>query len=200
VLFGVVSFFSNGIGMLLGGFWFDRLAKRDQGWAMRAPAIALLACVPAYAAAFLSRDLMPSLACLFVGNLLLATHMAQTAATMQNLAKPRMRATTSAIVALVVGILSAGLGPTVAGYVSDILGERAFDAGNYFARCPGGRGVDGIGTALDAACQAASTHGLRYALLSVLAFFIWAALHYFLAARSLRGDLFSSREAVRTDD
>jgi predicted MFS family arabinose efflux permease len=190
VLFGVVSFFSNGIGMLLGGFWFDRLARRDPRWALRAPAIALVICIPAYAGAFISSELAVSLASLFVGNLVLATHMAQTAATMQNLAKPRMRATTSAVVALVIGILSAGLGPTVAGYTSDLLGERAFGTADFFVRCPGGRGADGIGTALDSACLAASTEGLRTALLCLLVLFAWAAIHYWLASRCLQRDLY----------
>jgi predicted MFS family arabinose efflux permease len=198
VLFGVVSFFSNGIGMLLGGFWFDRLARRDPRWAMRAPAVALVACIPAYAGAFISHDLTISLACLFAGNLVLATHMAQTAATMQNLSKPRMRATTSAVIALVIGILSAGLGPTVAGYLSDVFGEQAFGAGGFFVRCPGGRGADGIGTALDSACLAASTGGLRMALLSLLVLFAWAAIHYWLASRSLQRDLYAPEQASAT--
>lgn len=191
VLFGIVSFFSNGLGMLIGGFWFDRLAQRDQRWAMRAPAIALICCIPAYAGAFISPMLPLSLACLFMGNLLLATHMAQTMATMQNLAKPRMRATTSAVVALAIGMLGAGLGPTAVGLLSDLFGERAFAAPDFFGQCPGGRGVDGMGTALDTACLAASTEGLRLALLGVLAVFIWAALHYWLAARHLEHDIYA---------
>ena len=191
VLFGVVSFFSNGIGMLIGGFWFDRLARRDQRWAMRAPALSLLFCIPAYAGTFLSTALPVALAFLFIGNLLLATHMAQTMATMQNLAKPRMRATSSAVVALAIGILGAGFGPTVAGFLSDIFGERAFASADYFGQCPGGRGLDGMGTALDAVCLAASTEGLRLALLSVLAVFAWAAVHYWLAARHIESDIYA---------
>lgn len=190
VLFGVVSFLSNGIGMLLGGFWFDRLARKDRRWALRAPAIALLLCMPCYAGAFLSRDLYLSMAFVFFGNLILAMHMAQTAASMQNMVGPRMRATTSALVALITGIFGAGLGPTVTGYLSDVFGERAFAGDDFFVQCPGGRGLDGMGTALDAACVTASTDGLRLALLGVLIVFVWAALHYWLASRSIRQDLY----------
>jgi MFS family permease len=189
-LFGAVSFVSNGLGMLIGGFGFDRLARRDPRWAMWAPAVALLVCIPIYVGAFVSLDIYASLACIFFGNLALATHMAPTSATIQNMVGPRMRATTSAIVALVVGVLSAGLGPSVAGYLSDGFAESGFAAGDFFAMCPGGRAVDGMGTALDAACQSASTEGLRLALLSVLVAFVWAALHYGLAARDLRQDLY----------
>ncbi|WP_305097200.1 spinster family MFS transporter [Croceibacterium aestuarii] len=190
LLFGVVSFFSNGIGMLVGGFGYDRLVRRDIRWAMWAPAIALVLCIPAYAGALLARDLYVSLGFVFVGNLILGTHMAQTMATMQNLAGPRMRAITAAIVALMVGILSAGLGPSVTGYLSDLFAARSFAGGDFFARCPGGRGEDGMGTVLDTACLVASTHGLRLALLGVLAVFAWAAFHYWLAGRRLREDLY----------
>ena len=196
LMFGVVSFFSNGIGMLLGGFWYDRLARGDPRWSLRAPAIALLLCAPCYAGAFLSRDIYSSMAFVFFGNLILATHMAQTAAAMQNMVGPRMRATTSALVALIIGIFAAGLGPSVVGFLSDLLGERAFTGGgDFFAQCPGGRGIDGIGSALDSACVAASTQGLRVALLSILAVFAWAALHYWLAARTLQQDYYEPEAA-----
>jgi predicted MFS family arabinose efflux permease len=196
VLFGVVSFFSNAIGMLLGGFGIDRLARRDLRWAMRAPAIALVLCLPLYAAAFLSREIHLSLACVFFANLTLGTHMAQTSATMQNMAGPRMRATTSALVALVVGVISAGLGPFAAGWLSDRFGQQAFGSADFFDRCPGGRGADGLGTALDAACLTASTDGLRLAILSLLVLFAWAGLHYWLAGAHLRQDLYQPSDAA----
>jgi len=190
VMFGVVSFFSNGLGMLLGGFGFDRLARRDQRWVMWGPAIALVLCIPVFFGAFASRDITISLACVFCGNLALASSMAPTMATMQNLAGPRMRATTSAVTALVIGVIGAGLGPTVVGMLSDLFAKQAFTGGDFLANCPGGRGMDGMGTALDRVCLTASTDGLRLALTSVLVLFVWASAHYWLASRSLRIDLY----------
>ncbi|MXO59960.1 MFS transporter [Altererythrobacter salegens] len=190
VMFGLVSFLSNGTGMLLGGFWFDRLARRDPRWALRAPAICLSLCAPIYAGAFLARDIYLSMSFVFFGNLVLAMHMAQTSATMQNMVGPRMRATTAAVVALIVGILAAGLGPTLAGYLSDVFSENSFAGGVFFTQCPGGRGVDGLGTNLDIACVRASTEGLRLALLSVLPVFAWGAVHYWLASRTLTRDMY----------
>jgi predicted MFS family arabinose efflux permease len=190
VLFGAMSFLSNGVGMLLGGFGVDRLARHDRRWSMWAPAIALLACIPLYAGAFLSSSIHLSLGFMALGNLALAMHMAPTSATMQNMVGPRMRATTTAIVALVVGVLSAGLGPTIAGMLSDRFAADGFATGDFFVQCPGGRGGDGAGTALDLACLAASTDGLRLAMLSILGFFAWAALHYWFAGKHLEGDLY----------
>ncbi|MCB5425982.1 MFS transporter [Altererythrobacter sp. CC-YST694] len=191
VMFGVVSFFSNGLGMLLGGFGFDALGKRDLRWALWGPAIAMLVCIPIYFGAFMSHAIYISLAFIFFGNLTLATFMAPSMAAMQNMAGPRMRATTSAITALVIGILGAGLGPTVTGILSDKFAVGLFKGTDFLASCPGGRGMDGMGTALDAACLVASSDGLRYALISVLGIFAWAALHYVLAARTFERDLYA---------
>lgn len=190
VLFGTVSFLSNGLGMVLGGFGFDALGRRDPRWAMWGPALALLICIPIYFGAFSALTIHISLAFIFFGNLVLASFMAPTMATVQNLAEPRMRATATAISALAIGILGAGLGPTAVGILSDHFAVQSFQGADFLASCPGGRDAGGAATALDKACLAASTQGLRVALISVLGVFAWAALHYWLAARSLRQDLY----------
>ncbi len=191
VIFGVVTFTSNGIGMLLGGFGFDWLSRRDTRWLLWGPAICMSLCVPIYFGAFISREIYTSLAFIFFGNMALITFMAPTMGTMQNLAGPRMRAMTSALTALVGGLLGAGLGPTVTGVLSDFFAKRAYAGADFAASCPGGRGPDGIGTALDIACISASSTGLRYALISVLGLFFWAALHYYLASRHLKQDVYN---------
>ncbi|MCW2350464.1 spinster family MFS transporter [Sphingobium sp. B12D2B] len=194
VIFGIVTFTSNGIGMLLGGFGFDWLSRRDMRWVLWGPALCMSLCVPIYFGAFMSRELYVSLACIFFGNMALITFMAPTMGTMQNLAGPQMRAMTAAITALVGGLLGAGLGPTVTGVLSDFYARRAYGAADFATSCPGGRGPDGIGTALDAACLTASSTGLRYALVTVLVLFFWAALHYVLAARDLRKDVYKPED------
>lgn len=194
VLFGVVSFTSNGLGMLAGGFGFDRLARRDARWSLWGPALVLALCAPAYFGAFVSRDVYLSLAFVWLGNFVLIAHSAPTSATMQNLVGPRMRATTSALTALVIGVVAGGLGPTVLGMASDFFAARAFAGSDFVASCPGGRGPGGPGSAGDAACLSASAEGLRYALIGVLAVFFWAALHYALAARHLKRDLYDPDE------
>jgi predicted MFS family arabinose efflux permease len=190
VMFGVVSFVSNGLGMLLGGFGVDVLARRDLRWSLWGPALATLLCMPLYFTAFSATSITVALAFVFLGNLSLASMMAPTMASTQNLASPRMRATATAISAMLVGILGAGLGPTVTGALSDRFAASHFGGGDFFVRCPGGRGGDGMGTALDVACIAASGDGLRLALICTLAAFAWAALHYWLAARTLQDDLY----------
>lgn len=196
-IFGVVSFTSNAFGMLAGGFGFDWLSRRDARWSMWGPAIALCLCVPFYFGAFASTTLWISLAFVWLGNFTLITYFAPTAGTMQNIVGPRMRATSSAITALVGGIIGAGFGPTIVGFLSDVFAKRAFPGGDFIASCPGGRGPKGAAEAIDQACLAASTQGLRYALISVLAIFFWAALHYLLASRTLKQDLYVAPTPVQ---
>jgi MFS family permease len=191
-IFGAVSFTSNGLGMLLGGFGFDRLSRRDQRWPMWGPAIMIVVATPLYFGAFSATDIATSLVCVWFANLALATYMAPSYATIQNLVGPRMRATTIAIVAMVLGLLAAGLGPTLLGIASDAYASAAYAGGNFIANCPGGRAPAGAGAALDVACRSASSQGLRMALISALVFFIWASAHYVAAARTLRRDLYAA--------
>jgi hypothetical protein len=78
---------------------------------------------------------------------------------------------------------------------SDHFATRAFASGDFIASCPGGRAPAGAAAALDTACQAASTHGLRLALLCSLVFFVWASVHYLLASRTLKRDLYAPASA-----
>ncbi|HMA11744.1 MAG TPA: hypothetical protein VKO83_07630, partial [Steroidobacteraceae bacterium] len=175
---------------LLGGFGFDRLSKRDPRWPLWGPATMMAIATPLYFSAFVSHAFTVSLVFIWLANFTLATYMAPSSATFQNMVGPRMRAFTSAIVAMVVGLLGAGLGPTLIGMASDQFAKRSFGAGDFMHSCPGGRAPPGTEAALDLACRAAATQGLRLALLCGLVCFLWAAVHYVLAARTLKRDLY----------
>ena len=188
-IFGVVAFTSNGLGMLAGGFGVDRLSRRDPRWGMWLPGLSVLLAGPFYFAAFASRQAAVSLTMLWLANFTLITFMAPTLAAPQNLVGPHMRAVAASVYAMVIGLIGAGLGPWVVGLASDFFAARAFGAGDFIALCPGGRAPAGSAVGLDEACRAASTTGLRHALMSVLVFFVWASIHFLLAARTLRQDL-----------
>ena len=190
-LFGLVAFTSNGLGMLLGGFGFDQLSRRDRRWSMWGPAVMLALAAPLYIAAFASHAIEVSLAFIWAANFAMATHLAPSLATVQNLAAPRMRALATALVWLVMGMIGAGLGPTFLGMASDLFAGIAFAAGDFIHSCPGGRAAAGADAALGTACRDASTQGVRMALMCGAAFFLWSALHFLLAARTLRRDLYT---------
>lgn len=194
-IFGAVAFSSNALGMVLGGFGFDRLSRRDARWPLWGPALMMVLAAPLYGIAFASTTVVASLVAVWFANLSLATYLAPSSATMQNLVGPRMRAFTSAVVAMVTGLLGAGLGPTLLGMASDYFGARAFGAADFLRSCPGGHAPAGADAAVDTACRAASTQGLRMALLCALVFFLWAAVHYVLAARTLQKDRYVATPA-----
>jgi predicted MFS family arabinose efflux permease len=182
VLFGVVAFSSNGLGMLLGGVGLDRLSRRDVRWPLWGPAIMLTLAAPLYLGAFASHAVAASLVCIWFANLSLATHLAPSLASVQNVSHPRMRALATALIWL----------PTLLGVASDFFAGRAFAAGEFIMSCPGGRAPPGAEAGLDDACRAASTHGLRMALLCASVFLWWAAAHFLLASRTLKRDLVTS--------
>ena len=191
VVFGAVSFSSNSLGMLLGGFGFDRLSRRDARWSVWGPAAALALAAPTYFAAFASVHAWSSMALIWLANLVLISFFAQSVATAQNLVGPHMRALTSALLFMIAGLIGAGLGPTMVGIASDHFGSSAFGAANFITMCPGGRAAASAAGSLDVACRAASAQGLRYALMAVQVFYLWASIHYLLAARTLRPDLYT---------
>jgi MFS family permease len=87
-------------------------------------------------------------------------------ATAQTLAAPRTRALAAALLLFSKAIVGMGLGPLLVGTASDLLASYA------------------------------GTHSLRLGLLLVPAFNVWAALHFFHAARYLRADLAPNRSPV----
>lgn len=197
LVFGTIGFTSNGSGMLLGGFGFDWLSRRDARWLAWGPAAMLLLGMPLYAAAFASTRAWMSFTLIWFSNFVLASYVAPTGAAVQNLAGPRMRALAAALFALATGVIGAGLGPTVLGFVSDHFAAQAFHHGTFVLNCPGGRAVAGASKALDGACRAASSDGLRRALILVQVVYVWAAIHYLLAARTFRQDLYASPSEER---
>ena len=196
--FGLVAFTSNSIGMLLGGFGFDRLSRRDPRWSVWGPAAALLLATPLYFGAFVSAQVWISMGFIWFANLMLASYFAPTLATFQNLVGPRMRASTTALVFLALGLVGTGFGPTLLGVASDFFASQSFGVGDFIGSCPGGRAAAGAADGLDHACRAASTEGLRRALIAVLVFFVWGIVHYVLAARTLRQELYRPPTDLRS--
>jgi predicted MFS family arabinose efflux permease len=190
-VFGAVSFSSNGLGMLLGAWSFDGLSRRDPRWSAWGPAGALVLAAPLYLLALTSTQTWRFLGLIWFGNFVLISFFAQSVATAQNLVGPRMRALTSALLFMIAGLVGAGLGPTALGVASDFFGSRAFGAADFLASCPGGHAALSAPHTLDRACRAASAQGLRGALICMQIFYFWAAIHYLLAARTLRQDLYA---------
>ncbi len=151
----------SALGVVAAGLIADRLGRRDLRWYLWWPSIASAGSFPFLAALFVLPD--PDVAFLVAipGAFLNTMWVGTFNATVQLIASPTMRATSSALFLMITsGLVGQGLGPPIVGFLSDRL------APTY--------GPD----------------ALRYALAVALAASVWAALHGVLAARTLERDRF----------
>ena len=156
----------GGLGLLVGGYLSDWLSIRtnDKRWYLFVPAIATLGMVPFQLITYLSDGLTPTLQA-FAGMMLLSAVFFGPSITMtQALATLRMRSVASSLMLFVQTMIGYGLGPLLAGYLSDRL------------------------------APAYGAQSLRYALALIGFLNVWSALHYMLGTRTLQADLAHAEE------
>lgn len=147
------------IGTLLGGVLADKLGGRDARWRLWAPALGLLAAVPCTLLAWLVTSTSWSLGLLTVPKFSNLLYIAPVFAALQMLVPAKARATASGFLLLFNSLVGMSLGPSIVGMLSDWLTPTLGD------------------------------QSLRYALLFVPVTQAWAAVHFVLAARSLRQEI-----------
>ncbi len=156
----------GGLGTLLGGYLSDRLSVRtnDKRWYLWVPGIATLLTVPFHLIAYLSGSLTPAILSFAAMTCLAAAFFGPSITMTQALAPLRMRSVASSVLLFVQTMIGYGLGPLIAGHISDQL------APSYGAQ------------------------SLRYALAAIGVVNVWAALHYLLGTRTLQADLALAEE------
>lgn len=181
-LYGVINGLSSGVGFFLGGFLTDRLAGRDVRVYAWLPAAGMACAVPLYLLGLLQTDWRLATAFLLLPGLFVSVYFGPTFAVAHNMVEPRMRASVTALAALFINVVGGAGGPAVVGFLSDRFASAAF-AGDFAVLCA--PGAESVGEA----CRVASAQGLRYALIAVTLLYLWAGLHYLVAARTLPRDL-----------
>lgn len=155
-----LAFFAGvgALGTLLGGLLSDKLSARtgDRRWYMWVPGIATLVMVPFQFFAYLSNNMSLVIPSFFVMISLASMFFGPSFAVSQTLATLRSRAVATSLLLLVQTFVGLGLGPLVAGALSEVFRPHV--------------GED----------------SLRYGLCLVGLVNIWAAFHYFIGARSIR--------------
>lgn len=178
--FGLVAGVSSGLGFAFGGFVTDKLAKRSSRAYALLPGLCLAAATPMYLLGLSLSFGWAMLLIMTVAGTLVSTYFGPTLAVTQNLAEPRMRATATALFALVINLLGGALGGLFVGVLSDLFAGTAL-APELIQACSENPTAN--------ACVSASKFGLHLALLANCFVFLWAAFHYILASRSLAADL-----------
>lgn len=155
LIIGIVG----GAGTFLGGYFADRLGRRDVRWNVWLVAACVGGATPFAFGVFLARDVFTALSCFLVPAAVGALYLGPCLAMVQGLVPLRMRTVASAVLLFVINIIGLGLGPQMVGLLSDLFAPRFGE------------------------------ESLRYALLTAGLVNVWAALHFFLAGRTLARDL-----------
>jgi predicted MFS family arabinose efflux permease len=188
-ILGLMAGAAMASGMALGGFGTERAARSDRRWYVWGPAIGLVLAAPLFFTGLAQSSVNAAVVVLLLGHVALFVYWTPTLALAQNMVGANMRASSSFVVSLVIGLVGIGLGPTLMGILSDAFARAAFAPGHFAASCPGGTALPGAGAFFAEACATASAAGVRHAIMMMSLIFLWAGVHYFLAARTLRHDL-----------
>jgi hypothetical protein len=151
--------------------------------------LTLVLASPAFIIGFNQPTVLSAATALILGHVMLFVYWTPTLALAQNMVGASMRASSTFVFNFILGLVGIGFGPTLVGILSDRFASGAFTAGNFVTSCPGGRPLTGALNAHLQACADASATGLRHALMLMSLSFVWASIHYYLAARTLRRDL-----------
>ena len=176
LLSGLISAIPGSISMLGGGLLADFLGRKDARFYAWVPGIGALLATPLYILSFLQGSWPWAVVLLMLTGLMQYAYLPALLGGTANLMEPRMRATSSAVVAIMTNLVGAGLAPVIVGKLSDVFTSHVAPA------CAGA-------AAAAASCTAASGEGLRLASMVFALVYLWAALHFVLAARTIRRDL-----------
>jgi len=179
--FAAIAGFAVAIGAFSGGFVSDRLSHRHPRVYVWLPTIGVLIAAPLYLLAFAQSDFWAGFAFLMVAPIFHYLYLGPGFAIVQSIAPPRMRATATAVLILIINLIGYGLGPPAMGALSDYLANAELGGlGLSLAACK----LDGAA----AACAPAIAHGLRTAMMAIVCVMVWPALHFWLAGRTLLKD------------
>ena len=145
-------------GVFAGGLLADRLGQGDRRWYAWLPAIAWLITAPTFALGLMSPDPWLAWPLLLIPNALNILWLGPVTTAVQHLVPRPLRATASASFLLINNLIGLGIGPMLIGALSEAFKARF------------------------------GTEALRYASVSVVAFYLLAAVLMFFAARRMRRD------------
>lgn len=165
VFLSLVFGLGTGIGLFMGGILSDYFGRRDPKWMSRVIAIGILFGFPFGAALYIVDE--SALVFMIIGVPAAAggMYLGPTIGMVQSLVAVRMRTVASAIFLFVINLIGMGLGSLLIGAMSDAL---------------------------------TPTYGqdaLRYTLLFIMVFNLWAVYHYWRAGSYMQADLKRAIEA-----
>jgi predicted MFS family arabinose efflux permease len=123
LVFGIVSAIGAVAGNLGGGWLADRLAGRNIAWLGWMPGIALLILMPIYQIAFIADSFTVMVVFLLVGSIMLTGAVPAMFSALHAVCGSKRRATAVAVLFFFANLIGLGLGPVIAGMLSDWLAQ-----------------------------------------------------------------------------
>ena len=158
---GLVASLPAAFSITAAGWLGDRWGRTSKRAYALIPAISMLVATPVYILGVTSGNAFWAVTLIGIAALVQYSYMGTTFAVFHNMLHPRMRATGSAFTGLVYSLVGGGFGPLLMGALSDGL--------QGIAPTPG--------------------HALAWAMAGAATLYLWASLHYFLAARHIEAEL-----------
>lgn len=155
LVFGV----AGGLGTFFGGYVADQFSKHDLKWMPRIVTIATLVGFPFGIAIYLTESSWMVFVLIGIPAALGSAYLPPTYAMTQGLVEVRMRTVASALLLFVINLIGMGLGPLIAGLISDALTPTY------------------------------GPNALAYSLLILSFLNLWAAAHYWIAGNYFEQDL-----------
>jgi MFS family permease len=164
----IVTVIGGALGTALGGIISDRLATRrqDSRYYLWVPALSLLIGFPITQSLFIVANTSVVIALIVPVVLCSAAYLAPSITATYTLVGIRERALASALLLFILSLIGLGLGPLIAGLTSDLLRQSFMSRGLTEPE--------------------ALAEGLRWSLRIMVCVNLWSAVHYFIAARTLR--------------
>ncbi len=183
-LSGIVLGVAAAFGTFFAGWLADKMIQRHPNALAWLPALGFIIATPFYLVGYMAPNLWIGVPFMIVGAVTHYFYLGCMYASVQGIVAPRVRATATAVLLFIVNLLGYGLGPPVIGALSDFLATTNLQAaGLTLADC--GKAML---PANKAACAVGSEFGLRWAIFIGLFGYLWAALHFLLAWKTLRRD------------
>lgn len=216
LIFGGVLGLAAGVGTFGSGIVADRIRARHPNSDSWLPALGMALAFPLAVVGYNTLSFSSGTTAIVIAIPLLAaaailryTYLGPMFAVTQKLVEPRMRATAAALLLFVVNFIGYVFGPPVIGAISDIAASihiSALEAPFALSECgPIEASLkatrDGAAGALEGAalqeatalnadyCAPARKFGIRWAVSIGSAFFLWAALHFWLLKGTMQRDL-----------
>jgi MFS family permease len=166
----LVTVAGGAAGTYLGGLLSDRFAVRrqDSRYYLWIPALSLIIGFPLSQGVLVVDDTIIVIALLTPVVMCSAAYLAPSITATYGLVAIRERAVASALLLFIINLIGLGLGPYLAGIGSDYLRRFFLESGMSEAQALG--------------------DGLRWSLRLIVVVNLWSAVHYFIAARTLRAE------------